>query len=153
MNKTKRHPLRGCRSILFSLGLAVAALILSQGALVGAAPSPPVCLPIHSGAFQVAQENPGNTGTDEGEVSPDQVDKYVAVYKAMHRDRSLTAEQAAAAQGMTLRDFRELENRIQRDDSALQHARDELQAAAQTPSPVPSAQPGGAAHSQPTQGP
>lgn len=152
MNKTKRHPPRGRRSILFSLRLGVAALILPQGALVAAA-SRPASLAMQAGAFQVAQDNPGNTGTDEGEVSPDQVDKYVAVYKAMHRDRSLTAEQAAAAQGMSLRDFRELENRIQRDDSALQHARDELQAAAQTPSQVPSAQPSSAPHSQPTQGP
>jgi hypothetical protein len=68
--------------------------------------------------------------TDENEVSTDEVDKYVAVYKAMQRNRSLTVDQAASAQGLTTRQFRELENRVQRDEAALQQARDELQAAA-----------------------
>jgi hypothetical protein len=67
---------------------------------------------------------------DEGEVPTGQVEKYVAVYKAMQRNRNLTVEKAAAEQGMTVRQFRELENRVQRDDAALQHARDELQASA-----------------------
>jgi HAMP domain-containing protein len=67
---------------------------------------------------------------DDAEVPTAQVEKYVAVYKAMQRNRNLTIEKAAASQGMTVRQFRELENRVQRDDAALQHARDELQAAA-----------------------
>jgi hypothetical protein len=69
---------------------------------------------------------------DQNEVSTDDVDKYVAVYKAMQRNRSLTIDQAAASQGLTTRQFRELENRLQRDEAALQKARDELQAAAQS---------------------
>jgi hypothetical protein len=74
---------------------------------------------------------------DENEVSTDEVEKYVSVYKAMQRNRSLTVDQAAAAQGLTLEQFRQLENRVQRDDAALQQARDELQAAAQgSPTPV-----------------
>jgi len=82
-------------------------------------------------------------GTDESDVATAEVDKYVAVYKAMQRDRSLTVEQAAAAQGMTLKAFRDLENRIERDDSAREHARDALRAAASpeastgAPSPAP----------------
>jgi hypothetical protein len=68
--------------------------------------------------------------TGENEVSTDEVEKYVAVYKAMQRNRSMTVDQAAAAQGLTTRQFRELENRVQHDDAALQQARDELQAAA-----------------------
>lgn len=119
-------------------------LILLQGPLVAAAASPTSRPATRSGAVLIAQDD---TGGDENEVSPDQVDKYVAVYKAMGRDRSLTVEQAAAAQGMTLRAFRDLENRIQQDDSALQHARDELQTAAQTPTPVPSAQASRTGHS------
>jgi hypothetical protein len=67
----------------------------------------------------------------ENEVSTDEVEKYVSVYKAMQRDRTLTVDQAAAAQGLTTKQFRELENRVQRDDAALQQVRDELQAAAQ----------------------
>ena len=72
-----------------------------------------------------------NVGADENEVSTDEVEKYVSVYKAMQRNRSLTVNQATAAQGLTIQQFRQLENRVQRDDAALQQARDELQAAAQ----------------------
>jgi len=73
---------------------------------------------------------------DENEVSSEDIEKYVSVYKAMQRDRSLNIDQAAAAQGLTTRQFRQLENRVQRDEAALQQARDELQAAAKA-SPVP----------------
>jgi hypothetical protein len=73
--------------------------------------------------------------TDENEVSTDEVEKYVSVYKAMQRNRSMTVDQAAAAQGLSTKQFRELENRVQRDDAALQQVRDELQAAAQSPPP------------------
>lgn len=69
--------------------------------------------------------------SDENEVSTDDVNKYVAVYKAMQHNRSLTIDQAAAAKGLTTRQFRQLEDRVERDEAALQQARDELQAAAQ----------------------
>lgn len=75
-----------------------------------------------------------NDDNDENEVSSDDIQKYVSVYKAMQHNRSLTVEQAAAAQGLTLGQFRQLENRVQRDDAALQQARDELQAAAKSSS-------------------
>jgi hypothetical protein len=68
--------------------------------------------------------------SDENEVSTDDIEKYVSVYKAMQRKRTLTVDQAAAAQGLTTEQFRQLENRIERDDAALQQARDELEAAA-----------------------
>jgi hypothetical protein len=68
--------------------------------------------------------------TDENEVPNDQIEKYVSVYKAMQRDHSITIDQAAAAQGLTIGQFRQLENRVERDDAALEQARDELQAAA-----------------------
>lgn len=67
---------------------------------------------------------------EDAEVPADQVEKYIAVYKAMQRNRGLTIEKAAARQGMTVEQFRNLENRIQRDDAAMQHVRDELQASA-----------------------
>jgi hypothetical protein len=72
------------------------------------------------------------TDADENEVSTEEVEKYVSVYKAMQRNRSLTVDQAAAAKGLTLEQFRHLEDRVQRDDAALQQARDELQAAARS---------------------
>jgi len=77
-----------------------------------------------------------NGDSGENEVSTNDVEKYVSVYKAMQRNRSLTIDQAAAAQGMTTMQFRQLEDRVQRDDAALQQARDELQAAARG-SPTP----------------
>jgi hypothetical protein len=77
---------------------------------------------------------------DETEVPPAQIDKYIEVYKATQRDHSLTVEQAAAQQGLTLEAFRQLENKIEQDDSAREHVRDALQAAATaSPSPTPAA--------------
>jgi len=81
-----------------------------------------------------------NDDSGGDEVSTDEIEKYVSVYIAMQRNRTLTVDQAAAAQGLTIEQFRQLENRVQRDDTALQQARDELQAAAQG-SPTPSKSP------------
>jgi hypothetical protein len=70
---------------------------------------------------------------DDHEVAPEQVEKYIAVYRAMQHDRSLTVERAAAEQGMTLEAFRQLENRVQRDDTAMEHVRDALKESAAGP--------------------
>jgi hypothetical protein len=78
----------------------------------------------------------GDDNGDDVEVSPGDVEKYVAVYQAMQRDRSLTIEQAVTQQGLTLQAFRTLESRVERDDAALQRARDELQASASKGSPA-----------------
>jgi hypothetical protein len=86
-----------------------------------------------------------NDESDENEVSTDDVEKYVSVYKAMQRNRSLTVDQAAAGQGLTTKQFRELEDRVQRDDAALEQAREELQAAA----PRSSATSEGSPHTHP----
>ncbi len=68
----------------------------------------------------------------EETVSPEQIDKYVAVYKSMQRNHRLTVEQAAAAQGLTLRAFRDLEEHIERNDVARDEVRRALaQSAAQ----------------------
>ena len=66
----------------------------------------------------------------DSEIPPDQVEKYVAVYTAMQRNRSLTVEAAAAKEGLTVAKFRDLEQKIERDDVAREHVRTELQAAA-----------------------
>jgi hypothetical protein len=66
----------------------------------------------------------------DSEVPSDQVEKYVAVYKDMQRNRSLTVETAAAKEGLSVAEFRELERKIGRDDAAREHVRTELQAAA-----------------------
>jgi len=74
------------------------------------------------------------TGTDE-QVSPDEIKKYVAVYIAMQRDHTLTVERAAAGQGLTVAAFRELEGRIEHDESARDQARQALMRGTQQTAP------------------
>jgi hypothetical protein len=66
-------------------------------------------------------------------IPPAQLNKYIAVYKAMQHNHSLTVEQAAATQGLTLRQFRDVEQRVESNDVARQTARRALaQSAAQS---------------------
>lgn len=69
----------------------------------------------------------------DSEVPPDQVEKYVSVYRDMQRNRSLTVDAAAAKEGLTVAEFRSLEQKIERDDMAREHVRSELQAASKKP--------------------
>jgi len=115
------------RKLLLTAILALAALFGPRATAPAAAASPAV-------PHRVMVQN--DSDSDESEVPPADVEKYIAVYKAMQRDRSLTAETAAAQNGMTLDAFRQLEARVQRDDAALQRARDELQAAAKKAAPA-----------------
>lgn len=71
-----------------------------------------------------------NDDDADSEVPPDQVEKYVAVYTAMQHNRSLTVDAAAAKEGLTVAEFRNLEQKIERDDIARDRVRTELQAAA-----------------------
>lgn len=81
----------------------------------------------------------GNDKQDGG-VTPGAIAQYVAVYRDMQRDRGLSVKQAAANQGMSLAQFRQLEGRVERDSAARNQAREELQAAAKSSaaSPIPS---------------
>jgi hypothetical protein len=96
-------------------------------------------------AQTLAQDDDG--GSDDASAgsgaSPDQIEKYVAVYRAMQRNHNMTVEQAAAAQGLTVRAFRDLERRIESDDLARDDARNALAAPAPsaTPTATPSTQP------------
>ncbi len=66
---------------------------------------------------------------DEGEVnevSPAQVEQYLKVYEAMQRDRTLTVDQAAAQQHLTVEQFRDIEARIERDGVLRERVRREL---------------------------
>jgi hypothetical protein len=84
-------------------------------------------------ASRLAQDSDSDSDEDNG-VSSEQVEKYVAVYRDMQRNRSLTVETAAAKEGLSLSEFRQLEEKIERDDDSRERARTELQAAA-APSP------------------
>jgi hypothetical protein len=69
---------------------------------------------------EVPSARPGET------VSSSEVEKYVAVYDAMHRNRKLTLQQAAAAQGLSVAEFRDLEQRVEQNQAAREQARGEL---------------------------
>lgn len=144
------------------LGAAALALSISRtasassGTRCGAAASPsalaahnkPAAPPLFIAAAQtftetLAQDDGGGDATSDKGASPEQIEKYVAVYRAMQRNHNMTVEQAAAAQGLTVGAFRELERRIESDDLARDNARNALAAQAQdaTPAATPKAQP------------
>jgi len=75
----------------------------------------------------VAQDD---TDDDDKDVPTGQVDKYINVYEAMQKDHNLTVEQAASRQGLTVAQFRELEGRIERDDTLRERVRKALRHAA-----------------------
>ncbi len=78
-------------------------------------------------AAPVAQDE---TDEDDKDVPTSQVDKYVSVYAAMQKDHNLTIEQAASRQGLTVAQFRQLEGRIERDDTLRERVRKALRHAA-----------------------
>jgi hypothetical protein len=88
-------------------------------------------------AYQVAQDEDQG---DQGEVPPAQVEKYIDVYKAMQRNHGLTVEKAAAQQGLTLKAFRNIERKIERNDPLRQQVRNALRAASKA-SPRPTNSP------------
>ena len=67
---------------------------------------------------------------DEDTVPTDQVDKYIAVYSAMQKNHSLGVEQAASKQGLTVDQFRTLEDKIERNPIMHQRVLDALKASA-----------------------
>jgi hypothetical protein len=99
-------------------------------ALSKAGPRVPTLTPVPRG-IELAQDEDDN-GPD---IPPGAIAKYVAVYRDMQQNRSLTVEQAVAKEGISLSDFRKLEGQIERDDATRQQVRDELQAAAKESSP------------------
>jgi len=56
-----------------------------------------------------------DTSSDEDNIPSEQVDKYIAVYSAMQKNHSLSVEQAASKQGLTVDEFRTLEDKIERN--------------------------------------
>lgn len=112
-------------TIVFSIGISP----VSRG---WSAPS----LQQHPGVISQSGES---EDTDK-EVPPSQVDKYINVYQAMQKDHNLTVEQAAAKEGLTVAQFRELEGRIERDDTLRERVRKALRHAANPNATDPSDQ-------------
>jgi hypothetical protein len=81
-------------------------------------------------------DDSGDDATANKGASPDEIEKYVAVYRAMQRNHSMTVEQAAAANGLTMAAFRDLERRIESDDLARDDARHALAIPAEDVTPA-----------------
>jgi hypothetical protein len=75
------------------------------------------------GPFEAAQAQEGG---EAPEVPPDQVEKYINAYKAMQRNHSLTVDEAASQQGLSVKQFRDIEGKIERDDMLREHVRQVL---------------------------
>jgi hypothetical protein len=75
----------------------------------------------------IAQDD---TSSDEDNIPSDQVDKYIAVYTAMQKNHSLSVEQAASKQGLTVDQFRTLEDKIERNPVVHERVLDALKASA-----------------------
>jgi hypothetical protein len=89
--------------------------------------------------FRLAQDE---DDSGDSNIAPSDLEKYVAIYRDMQKDRSLTVEQAVAKEGLSLAAFRDLEQKVERDDAAREHVRDELeQSAAQASGASSSPQP------------
>lgn len=137
-NPHRNHRPWPTRYLLLVAALGVGMPIVATGAFTASTAAAHSVAPIRLAAV-LAQDT--DTGEDAG-VSSDQVEKYVAVYRDMQRDRSLTVENAAAKERLSISEFRQLEQKIARDGAALERVRSELQAAAaQSPSPAFTAAP------------
>ena len=75
------------------------------------------------GPLEAAQAQEGG---EAPEVPPDQVEKYINAYKAMQRNHSLTVDEAAGQQGLSVKQFRDIEGKIERDDMLREHVRQVL---------------------------
>ena len=110
--------------ILGALGMLAAARAWS--ASTGQAQRQPLQL-VTAPAIPLAQDG---SEDDNQDVPTSQVDKYISVYEAMQKDHNLTVDQAASKQGLTVAQFRDLENKIEADDTLRERVRKALRHAA-----------------------
>ncbi|MGA7872924.1 MAG: hypothetical protein WCA22_18695 [Candidatus Binatus sp.] len=87
-------------------------------------------LPLQLAAEPAAPVTQDEADDEDKDVPTSQVDKYISVYAAMQKDHNLTVEQAASQQGLTVAQFRRLENKIENDDTLRERVRKALRHAA-----------------------
>lgn len=122
------QPLAGMRA---SAATVMLAIICALGTLAASA-----AWPAASHVTQIAAEpsapssSPSDADDDDKDVPTSQVDKYISVYESMQKDHNLTVEQAASKQGLTVAQFRSLENKIENDDALRERVRKALRHAA-----------------------
>jgi predicted PurR-regulated permease PerM len=111
-------------------------LVASLALAAAADGSRPIRSQFEQHALQLAAEPatapapPQETDEDDKDVPTSQVDKYISVYESMQKDHNLTVEQAASKQGLTVEQFRALENKIEADDTLRERVRKALRHAA-----------------------
>ena len=128
-------PISGSLSALIAATVLVicAAIAIPQASAIAipetratlASPTPRTVIASGTGTVQTDTDE-----DDDKDVPPGQVDKYVSVYRSMQKDHGLTVEQAASKQGMTVTQFRSLEDKIERDDTLRERVRTALRKAA-----------------------
>jgi hypothetical protein len=119
-----RGPWRTGLIVLVTLGVVLASqyAIIVIGGLGSSLSVLPGVAYLRGPEQEAQQEQP----SDDAELPPDKVEKYINVYKAMQRDHGLTVEQAAGFQGLTLGAFREIESKVERDDLVRERVRQAL---------------------------
>ena len=85
-------------------------------------------------ALMIAQDD---STADEEAIPTDQVEKYIAVYSAMQKNHSLSVEQAASREGLTVDQFRTLEDKIERNPVVHERVLDALKTSATGKKPAP----------------
>ena len=120
-------PISGGLSALIAATVLVicAAVAIPKARATSASPTPLTVIASGTGTVQTQADE-----DDDKDVPPGQVDKYVSVYRSMQKDHGLTVEQAASKQGMTVTQFRSLEDKIERDDTLRERVRTALRKAA-----------------------
>ena len=120
-------PISGGLSALIAATVTVicAAVAIPKARATRRLPMAPTTIASGTGTVQTDADE-----DDDKDVPPAQVDKYVSVYRSMQKDHGLTVEQAASKQGMTVTQFRSLEDKIERDDTLRERVRTALRKAA-----------------------
>lgn len=121
------QPLAGMRA---STTTAMIAIICTLGMLPASAAWSATRHATQIAAEPSAPSSPSETEDDDKDVPTSQVDKYISVYASMQKDHNLTVEQAATKQGLTVAQFRSLENKIENDDALRERVRKALRQAA-----------------------
>jgi len=105
-------------------------VIVVDGGLAGLVATPTRARVFSTAArgAMVVQDDEGTS--DEETIPTDQVDKYIAVYSSMQKNHSLSVEQAASKQGLTVDQFRTLEDKIERNPVIHERVLDALKASA-----------------------
>ncbi|HXW82946.1 MAG TPA: hypothetical protein VEJ86_00935 [Candidatus Binataceae bacterium] len=117
------------RIFRFTIGATTAAVAFGLVLAASPAQSAAVRNSVLRAEHRIAQDESSSEDA-ESNVPPAEVEKYIDVQKAMQQNHSLTVEQACTQRGLGLADFRQIEDRIERDDALRERVRKALRDAA-----------------------